>query len=281
MIRSSGRQKWGLVREDGKEHHLPTAWFRFYAELNHFLPPERKHVRFRHILKGRASVKDTIEALGIPHTEVDLILANGQSVDFTYILRDGDRVSVYPVFESIDITPLLRVRAQPLRRVRFVVDTHLGRLARYLRMLGFDTEYQNDYRDSELAELSSNERRILLTRDRGLLKRSRVTHGYCVRQTDPKDQLEEVMRRFDLRRDIRPFRRCIRCNGILAAVDKEEVGDQLPPRVREHFEVFRRCEGCGQLYWRGSHYERMQKLIGEILEGGLGGNPPPGSEGAP
>lgn len=236
-------------------------------------------MRFHHHLGGRASVKDTIEALGIPHTEVDLIIANGRSVDFTYILRPGDVLSVYPVFESIDISPILRLRPEPLRAPKFVADTHLGRLARYLRMLGFDTKYRNDYRDHQLAEISSSERRILLTRDRGLLKRSEVTHGYCVRETDPKDQLAEVVHRFDLRGNIRPFRRCIRCNATLAPVDKDEVSDELLPETREYFDAFRRCQGCGQLYWKGSHYERMLRLIHEIQEGRLGGGQLGGAEG--
>ena len=147
------------------------AKFRFYAELNDFLPRHEKHIFFQHSFSGNPSIKDTIEAIGVPHTEVDLIIVNGVSVDFSYLLQDEDRVSVYPVFESIDITQALRVRPQPLREIRFVLDIHLGRLAGYLRMLGFDTLYRNDYRDEELAYVSSQEERILLTRDRGLLKR--------------------------------------------------------------------------------------------------------------
>src|SRR5262249_31383318 len=156
---------------------MNRACFRFYAELNDFLPPGRRGVTFTYSFEGSPSIKDLIEALGVPHTEVDLILVNGESVDFAYRVREGDRISVYPVFESLDITPLLRVRPRPLRETRFVLDTHLGRLAAYLRLLGFDTLYRNDAGDDELARISSGEGRILLTRDRGLLKRSQVTHG--------------------------------------------------------------------------------------------------------
>ena len=183
-------------------------------------------------------MKDVIESLGVPHTEVDLILVNGASVGFDYLVRDGDRVSVYPVFESLDITPLVRVRPQPLRETRFVLDIHLGKLAVFLRMLGFDSLYRNDYRDDELARISHAEGRILLTRDRGLLKRSLVTHGYLVRSDDPREQLAEVIHRFDLRDAIQPLERCLRCNGELEPVAKEEVADRLPPRTREHYDTF-------------------------------------------
>jgi uncharacterized protein with PIN domain len=247
--------------------------FRFYAELNDFLPRGLRYARFSHTLRERASVKDTIEAIGVPHTEVDLILANGASVDFSYILEDQDDISVYPMFEAIDVSPIQQVRPEPLRETRFVLDTHLGRLARYLRMLGFDARYRNDFGDQELADISSGERRILLTRDRGLLKRGQVTHGYCVRETEPKRQLAEVVRRFDLVGSIRPFARCIRCNGVLETVDKDQVRDQLPPKTREYFEDFRRCTRCEQVYWRGSHFERMQRLIDAIQNENRGEGP--------
>lgn len=247
---------------------MKRVWFRFYAELNDFLPAARRQVAFCHVFAGRVAVKDMIEALGVPHTEVDLILVDGRSVDFSYLVQAGDRVSVYPVFEAIDIAPLVRVRPAPLREPRFVLDTHLGQLASYLRMLGFDTLYRNDYADDELARVSSQEGRILLTRDRGLLKRGAVTHGYCVRATDPRRQVVEVLRRFDLFGAVAPFRRCMRCNGVLEPVDKAAVAERLPPRVREDFEEFRRCWGCGQVYWKGSHYDRMRAFVARVLEEG-------------
>src|SRR5215207_6869794 len=168
---------------------------RFYAELNDFLPARRRQVWIEHALDESHSVKHVVETLGVPHPEIDLILVNGESVDFTYRVQDGDRISVYPVFESFDISPLVRVRPRPLRETRFVLDVHLGTLAGYLRMLGFDTLYRNDADDPELAETSQRESRILLTRDRGLLMRSTVSHGYLLRETDPQKQLAEVVRR--------------------------------------------------------------------------------------
>ena len=243
-----------------------TAWFRFYEELNDFLPVGRRKVCFRHRLNRRASVKDVIESLGVPHTEVELILANGASIDFSYIVRDGDRISVYPVFEALDIRPLLKLRPEPLRKSRFVLDTHLGKLARYLRLLGFDSRYRNNFTDEELAGISSTDRRILLTRDRLLLQRSIVTHGCFVRSDDPKQQVIEVLRRFDLGDDIRPLTRCIRCNGTLSVVHKDRVYHRLEPKTQRYYEEFRICDRCRQVYWKGSHFRKMNRLIVEFRQ---------------
>jgi hypothetical protein len=237
---------------------------RFYAELNDFLPLARRMVPFPCAFHVSAPVCDLIESLGVPHTEVDLILVNGRSVDFSHRVEDGDRISVYPVFESIDITPVARLRPRPLRQTRFVLDVHLGRLAAYLRMMGFDSLYRNDFQDRELARLSGAGERILLTRDRELLKRAVVTRGYYVRATSPRQQLAEVLRRFDLLDAAAPFARCLACNGLLQPVAKEAVLELLPPRVREHHDEFLRCDACARVYWKGSHYARMQQIIEAI-----------------
>ena len=244
---------------------MKHASFRFYAELNDFIPEVRRGSAFDHPFDGTPSVKDVIEAIGVPHTEVDLVLVNGESVDFSWRLHDGARVSVYPVFESIDVSPLTRVRAPPLRDPRFMLDGHLGRLARYLRMLGFDARWRAAATDDELATVSACEHRILLTRDRGLLKRRAVTHGYCVRSADPRLQVGEVVRRLDLLRAVAPFRRCIPCNGLLSPVRVEEVADRVPARVRERHAAFWRCDSCGRVYWAGTHHARMERLIPELL----------------
>jgi uncharacterized protein with PIN domain len=245
---------------------MPRATFRFYAELNDFLPPARRQREFPHTFQGRASIKDAIESLGVPHTEIDLILINGRSVDFQHPLRDGDTVSVYPVFESLDIHPITRLRPEPLRRPAFILDAHLGRLAAYLRLLGFDSLYRNDFTDEELAQRSADGQRILLTRDRGLLKRSIVTRGYCVRSADPREQLREVTDRFDLSRMAAPFRRCLTCNGLLQPAEKQSVQNRLPPGTRERYDEFYRCAGCGKIFWPGSHYARLQAILREVLE---------------
>lgn len=245
---------------------MRQALFRFYAELQDFLPCERRGTAFIHRFWGRPTVKDLIESLGVPHTEVDLILVNGVSVDFSHRVEDGDRVSVYPVFELLDITPQLRVRPEPLREPRFILDTHLGRLAKYLRLAGFDTLYDNRSDDATLAEIAARERRILLTRDRGLLKRGAVTRGYCVRADNPREQLVEVLRRFDLCGKLQPFRRCLCCNGILESVPKSAVQERLPAQVKENFDEFRLCRDCGRVYWKGSHYDHMAGFIAGLKE---------------
>lgn len=244
---------------------------RFYAELNDFLPPDRRQVEFEHPMAGRASVKDVIESVGVPHTEVDLILVNGSSVDFSHIVSDGDRISVYPVFESLDISSVIRLRPRPLRTPRFVLDTHLGRLATYLRMLGFDALYRNDYEDAEIVRISRAENRIVLTRDRGLLMRNAVTHGYWVRATRSEAQAVEVVRRFDLVRQARPFTRCLVCNDELRAVPKEEVAARLLPKTRECYQDFSICNSCGRVYWNGSHYDRMRRTVERLLSQAGGG----------
>src|SRR5512139_2321615 len=242
---------------------MPRAVFRFYQELNDFLPPTQRQVAFEHDWRGAPSIKHLIESLGVPHTEVDLILVNDRSVDWAYQPQADDRVAVYPVFESLDITPLIRLRPQPLREVRFVLDGHLGRLAAYLRMLGFDTWYQNYADDAVLAQISKEERRILLTRDQGLLKRSAVTHGYWVRATAPREQLREVLARFDLQRLAQPFTRCLSCNGRLQSVTRDEVTSEVPENAARFYAEFWRCAACGKVYWQGSHYQRMRRLIEE------------------
>lgn len=243
--------------------NLPVhrAYFRFYAELNDHLPSPDRFKTLEKIFYVPGSVMDMIESFGIPHPEVELILVNGQTVDFGYLVQDGDRISVYPMFESVDITPELRVRKEPLRDTKFILDVHLGKLAAYLRMLGFDTLYRTCFSDPELVRISSQEKRILLTRDRGLLKHASVTHGYWVRNTDSRNQAEEVVRRFDLGRRIQPFTRCMACNGMLRSVAKSEIAGVVPKRIAELHNEFRQCESCGRVYWEGSHHGRMVKFI--------------------
>ncbi len=245
---------------------MAAVRFRFYEELNDFLPPAQRKVEFEHSFDRRTSIKDMIESLGVPHPEVELILVNGQPVDFSRIVEDGDRISVYPVFESLDITPLVRLRPTPLRNPKFVVDCNLGRLARYLRLLGFDCLYRNDYRDADVAMLSQQQQRIVLTRDRRLLQYKIIDHGLFVRSTDPKAQVREVLKRLDLYRLAKPFTRCTRCNGVLETVPKALVEAQLQPKTRRYYKVFRQCRDCRQVYWQGSHYDRTLRLVDEFLE---------------
>lgn len=240
-------------------------WVRFYAELNDLLPSERRFVSHPYSCNNHATIGQIIADVGIPLSEVDLILVNGESVDSSYQPHDGDRVSIYPVFESFDISSLTKVRTKPLRHSRFVLDVHLGKLAYYLRMLGFDTLYRNDYRDEELIGQSIGEDRILLSKDRELLADERVTRGYHVREKHPREQLVEVLERFDLFNACLPLQRCIRCNVPLIPVDKAEVFDRLPPMVAGLFNEFQRCPACHRVYWKGSHYTRMNAFISSVL----------------
>lgn len=240
---------------------------RFYEELNDFLPPKRQKRSFGLHLERQASIKDVIESLGVPHTEVELILVNGRSVDFSYKVRDRDQISVYPVFESFNITPLLRLRDKPLRQPRFVADANLGKLAQYLRLLGFDCLYRNDFEDAEVAEISSSEHRVVLTRDRRLLQRKIITHGYFLRSDQPKQQVREVLDRMGLYADAAPFTRCVNCNGELLEVDKKAVMARLEPLTREHYQDFKMCQLCGQIFWPGSHFEQASKLTDSFLSG--------------
>lgn len=237
-----------------------TAEFRFYAELNDFLPPARRRRTFVQVFQGTPAVRDLIESLGVPHTEVDLILIDGRSARFAHRLEGQERVAVYPMFERFDIRPLHRLRPQPLRRTRFVADVHLGKLARRLRLLGFDTLYARDYTDAMLVGLSARERRILLTRDVGLLKHSEVVRGHWLRSTDPAAQLLEVIEAFSLERDIDAFTRCTICNGALQSIAREAVAGRVPPRVYARRRRFDQCTGCGRIYWRGTHFRKLEEL---------------------
>ena len=241
------------------------ATFRFYEELNDFLPPDRRKIAFDYAFNGTPSVKDSIEAIGVPHPEVDLILVDGVSVGFDHLLDGGERVAVYPMFERVDITPLTRLRPKPLREPRFVLDAHLGKLARYLRLLGFDTIYDRDCDDATLAAISREERRLLLTRDKGLLKRSEVTRGYWLRNIQPRLQIAEVVEAFDLHRLARVFSRCMICNHILETVAEASVRDALPAGLRGRFEQVSRCPACSRLYWPGSHYDRLVDLVSNLI----------------
>ena len=244
---------------------MSVAEFRFYEELNDFLNPARRRVPFSYACARQATVKNAIEALGVPHTEVELILANGESVDFAYRVRDGDRISVYPQFEAMDVTPLLRVRQRPLRLTRFIADAHLGALARYLRLLGFDTLYRNDFNDHEIAAIATRERRIVLSRDKGLLMQRNITHGCYVRAIRPLAQIEEVLQRLDLFRRVRPFSRCLICNAELETLSKAEAATRVPADTARYYGEFRYCRCCDRVYWPGPHFRRLKAVLDQAL----------------
>jgi hypothetical protein len=246
------------------------AVFHLSSGLILFLAPERRKNPVIQNFRGNPALKHLVEALGVPHTEVKIALVNGKLVDLGYHVADGDQVSL---FSQVDNEALFPLPAHPegidaQDPPRFILDNHLGRLAAYLRMLGFDTLYHNDYNDVELAETAARENRVLLTRDRRLLMRSLVTRGAHIRHDQPREQIREVMERFGLARWVNPFHRCLRCNQVLESVRKEQIVDQLEPLTRKYYDEFHRCPDCGQVYWKGSHYERMLRLVQSVMEAG-------------
>lgn len=236
---------------------------RFYAELCDLLPRRHRSGRISHRRIETQSVKDLVESYGVPHTEVEVILVGDASVGWDYRPRAGERVSVYPVFEAFDVRPLVRLRPEPLRTTRFVLDGHLGALARRLRLLGFDCGYDVEADDDALVARSTAEGRILLTRDRFLLRRRAVTHGYLLRSDRPTEQLREVIRRFQLGGSIEPFTRCPACNGVLVEVEKTAIEHRLPPGTRRTYHRFRSCPACGRDYWQGAHHARLERLVAD------------------
>ncbi len=246
---------------------LRKSFFRFYEELNDHLPEEARKQAFAYEFTGRPSVKNSIQAIGIPQSEVDLILVDGNPVDFDYQMQGGEKISVYPVFESLDISPVAKLRPEPLRETRFIVDVNLGKLAQKLRLLGFDTLFRNDFDDDEIIEISLREKRIILTRDKGILKQNAVTHGYFLRSDDPKKQLKEVIERLQLHQKFRPFSRCTACNSSLEQVEKSSLKNRITEDTLQYYNEFWQCTGCGKIYWQGSHFRHILDWI-EILKSG-------------
>ncbi len=241
------------------------ATFRFYEELNDFLPNEKRKRDFQAFFPQKSTVKNIIFSLSVPCTQVDLILVNGVSADFTYPLKGGERISVYPVFESLDIGRCRNLGSTPLRHLKFVTDVHLGRLARLLRLFGFDTLYYNDFNPRDLIEISVRQSRVLLTRSMRLLKQKVITRGILVRDMDSRMQLQAIFQRLDLYAEARPFSRCLCCNGLVETISKQEVAHRLPSRVRASYEAFFLCTSCNRVYWKGTHFKRMSRFVEEIL----------------
>ena len=238
---------------------------RFHDQLNEFLPAQLNEKAFEVEFKKARSVKDLIESIGIPHTELDVIISNEKSVDLDYQVQPGDRIEVYPLSISPVFTlpdhAVVHCQPEPLSEHRFVLDVHLGKLAKYLRMLGFDTLYRNDYDDPVMADISAGERRILLTCDRMLLMRKQIIHGYYVRSRQPQQQLLEILSRYKLYDQIKPFSRCIHCNGRTYPVNKRSIETCLRAKTKKYYNDFYQCDSCNKIYWKGSHYQEMKKRI--------------------
>ncbi len=242
------------------------ATFRFYEELNDFLPIEKRKRDFSVSFRQGTTVTEVLASLGVPHSEVDLILVNGESADFSFPLQGGERISIYPVFESLNIRPARKLGPHSLRRTKFVADVHLGKLVKYLRLFGFDTLYNHDADPKRLVETSVQQDRVLLTRSRSLLKHKVITRGTLVKEADPRMQLKAIFERLDLFADARPFSRCLRCNGSIEPIPKQNIAQPLSPRVKANYQVFTWCSSCRRVYWEGTHFERMSRFVEEMLK---------------
>jgi uncharacterized protein len=258
-----------VKKSKADDNHSPikrVVFFRFYEELNDHLPVECRKKAFPYEFNGKPSVRNSIHALGIPHSEVDLILVNGTPVNFNYHLEGGELVSVYPVFESFDITPVIHLRSRPLRETKFIVDVNMGKLASKLRLLGFDTLFSNNYKDHEIISVSLKDKRIILTRDKGILKQNAVTHGYWLRSDNPKKQLQEVVQRFQLQNSFKPFSKCTHCNSQLVHIEKSSLKGRIPDDTLGYYAQFWECTGCGRIYWQGSHFKHIMQWIEKLKD---------------
>lgn len=243
-----------------------SATFSFFGSLNDFLPPAKQEKQLPYAFAGAPAVKDAIEAIGVPHPEVEVILVNGRPVTLQHALRTGDEVEVFPAAWNRKFPAHYSLRLGQSAPDKFVLDVHLGKLARALRMLGFDSCYRNDYSDKDIARIAEAGNRNALTRDVGLLKQKSIQWGYWLRSQHLEEQLQEVIAYFNLTTKLQPFSRCIACNGSIVEVPKESVLAQLPPKTRQYFEQFYQCTGCRRVYWKGSHYDRMQAFIALQLD---------------
>jgi uncharacterized protein with PIN domain len=252
---------------------IKTIKFRFYSYLNKFIKPDSKknlelidERYYLHHYQGRQTIKDRIESIGIPHAEVALILKNGRAVDFSYLVQPDDFFSVYPYLYNLKLPAAKLLLPEFPAKPRFILDVHLGKLARYLRRFGFDTAYRNDYQDREIVDQSAAEKRIILSRDLGLLMRKRVKWAKFIWDDNPQKQLKEVFNRYNLEHYYQGESRCVKCNSKLEKITKEEIIERLEPKTKKYFDDFRYCSSCDKIYWKGSHYEKSEKMINKLLQ---------------
>ncbi len=214
----------------------------------------RRGCTFHRLVRPGQSVKHVIEALGVPHTEIGLVLVNGDVVELSRLLVERDRIAVFPALSHLMPPEKIACR-------RFAADAHLGRLARYLRFAGFDTLWENAWEDAELVAIAADQGRIILTRDRDLLMHKAAILGCYVRGKDTLAQLADVAHRYSLDLLHTASGRCLECNLPLQPTKKDAVTDRVPPRTGAVFDAFWRCDGCDRVYWRGSHWQRMHRSI--------------------
>ena len=245
---------------------MRTIHLRCYEELNEFLPSEKRKVQFIHTIPVQTSVKDLIESFNIPHTQVQMILVNGEQEDFSYIVQENDRIGVYPFFHTFDINSVSKISHPLPDETHFLADQHLGMLARYLRMLGINTDYNENLSGHKLVHKANQEERILLTKDHNILKRNELKYGYFVYADDLDSQLYELILQFKLKEHITLFSRCLECNSLLHPIEKAMIEHRLPQKVKEYHQNFTICTRCDKIYWKGTHYDRMKEKIEKILQ---------------
>ncbi|MEN8199960.1 MAG: Mut7-C RNAse domain-containing protein [Thermodesulfobacteriota bacterium] len=234
----------------------------FDETLRLLLPRAKRDLRrVDYPLTRRASIKDIVESVNIPHTEVGTISSNNREITFDQIPRPGERYRINSVPPGTDVTRPTLLRPLPLSEVSFLVDINVGRLAHLLRMAGFDTLYSPELVEAELAELALTEKRIVLSRNRDLLQRRYIHWGRLIRSQQPEEQLREVITLYGIAKSIVPFSRCMQCNTVLVPVEKSAVLHLLEPLTRKYYRKFTRCSGCGRIYWPGSHHRKMEESI--------------------
>ncbi len=237
----------------------------FNRELNQFLSREKRHQIYQVISHDARTIKDLIEAEGIPHTEVDIIKVNGDVVDFHYQIKSGDQIEIFQLITPKNLDMIVRLGRPPLPHLRFVADVNLGKLTKHLRMLGIDCSFAPHWNDLDLAHVSVAEERILLTRDRGLLKRKIIHHGIYIHSSEPAHQIEELVKRINITEFIKPFTRCLACNGLLMAVEKKEIQSRVPDETYRHINEFYGCDQCDKIYWQGAHWQRLHEMTQTLM----------------
>jgi uncharacterized protein with PIN domain len=239
--------------------------FRAYGTLNDFIPAGLKQKTFSLAFKTPITVGEVAESIGIPLSEIKLVLVNSETVDYSKRLKENDFISLYPAFEQINISPVSGAMGRDKEFPSFILDAHLGKLAKYLRMLGFDTLYQNNYIDRQIIDIAADEGRMILTRDKILLKSKEAQQGYYVRAIEKHEQLKEIVGKFGLAGKFRSFTRCMMCNAEMEKKSKVEVLDKIDAGTARIFSEFLYCPGCDKVFWKGSHFERKEKLILSLL----------------
>lgn len=244
-----------------------SASLRFYGSLNDFLPKKLRHKTIRYQFKGKPNIKDAIEAIGIPHPEVQLILQEQTPIAFDSSLKPNSQISVFPFFYNLDVQSIKLINIKPYKSLHFILDVHLGKLAKFLRFAGFDSLIFPNMDDNEIADIGARDERIVLTRDIGLLKHKKIKYGYWLRSQIPEEQFKEVSLQFKIEKSaLNPWLRCSICNGKIISVEKKLISKNLELRTRKYYKEFYQCKNCGQIYWQGSHFKKMQDWLTEAMD---------------